>query len=214
MNVSLAKRVMRVYEDFDQTIFGLSQRFGIHCPPGCGHCCSSPKVEATVLEMLPLAVELWRSGQAEELLARYSGQPKPASCLFFTPDELHFNHGRCSVYPHRPTLCRLFGFAAVRDKNGAPRFAACRFIKNMIPQTVAEVQQDLDAGGAVLLFTEAAQRIAELEPALDVRYFINDALFVALEKVGMYQLFAGDEPSDPCHSDVDPDYPPPIKQCS
>ena len=213
VDLSLIERVMRIYEDFDVVISRAGVQFGMHCPPGCGTCCNSPKVEATVLEMLPLAMALWQSGQGEALLDQYTAVTVPSRCLFFTPDELHFGHGRCSVYPHRPTLCRLFGFAAVRQKQGNRQFAACRFIKAMIPETVAAVQADLEAGGEYLLFTEAAHRIAELCPSLDRRFLINEALLRALEQVGMYLSYSTAEDADSSTPEIDPEYPPPLKQC-
>ena len=217
MESSLVTRVLCIYEDFDKTIARLPAQFGMHCPPGCGTCCTSAKVEATVLEMLPLAAELWRSGEAEMLLGSYSDRPLPKGCLFFTPDELQFNHGRCRVYPFRPTLCRLFGYAAVRTKTDTRTFAACKLIKTLIPQTVIDVQEYLDGGGEMLLFTEAAQRIATIEPSLDIRRPINEALFAALEKMGMHLMFSAESESESNDPGTDPEFPTPLpprlKQC-
>ncbi|MBN2529800.1 MAG: YkgJ family cysteine cluster protein [Deltaproteobacteria bacterium] len=215
MNSTLAARVMRIYEEFDNQISRLPTQFGIHCPPGCGTCCSSAKVEATPLEMIPLAEELWRSGRAHALVDQYDGKALPDICLFYTPDALHFNHGRCSVYPHRPTLCRLFGFAAIRNKRGRREFAACRFVREMAPQAVLAVQADLDSGGEILMFTEAASRIGELEPSMNRQYPINRALWLALEKTGMIlQYTIGESPNELTDPETDPLEPAPFKRCS
>lgn len=213
MTVSLSRRVMRVYEEFDRCVERLPIEFGLHCPPGCGTCCASPNVEATILEMLPLAEELWQSDRAEAILDRFATASPPKACLFFTPDELQFNYGRCSVYPFRPTMCRLFGFAAVRNKYGRAVFAACKFMKQMIPEAVQAVQTDVDNGGHILRFTDAAHRIAELEPSLDRRFPINEALLIALERVGMYRLLAGEVPEPVGETDTEPPPPSPFQKC-
>ncbi|MBN2343221.1 MAG: YkgJ family cysteine cluster protein [Deltaproteobacteria bacterium] len=214
MKTRLSDEILKIYNEFDAASDALATQFGIHCPPGCGSCCASPKVEATVLEMIPLAEWLIHAPEAREYLLYFENEELPPHCAFYTPDTLHFNHGRCSVYPHRPTLCRLFGFAAVRDKREKPVFAACKFIKQMVPNAVSAVQAYADEGNDILLFTEAAARVAALEPSLDRRYPINEALKHALEKVGMRLYLESLEQNEQPDPQLDPSTPPDMRNCS
>ncbi len=133
-----AAAVRALYRRLDRRIASFRRASGLGCPPGCGECCLSPEVEATVLEMLPLALDLRRRGLLEPTLARLGpgGEP-PRPCLFYSPAPLGAFGGHCSVYPWRPLLCRLFGFAAVAGPEGRPELAVCGRMRAALPDRSA-----------------------------------------------------------------------------
>ena len=187
MSSELSKAVFDVLSEIEAQIVELKQKYHLHCPPGCGRCCESPKVEASVLEMLPIAEMLWAKGEVTvaHWIALADRIERKGTCVFYAPDSLFFGQGRCSIYPWRPTLCRLFGFAAVRDKQRQVVFAPCSVVKKIAPQIVTAIQEQIEGGNPILCFTDAAQQVANLDPTLGARrYPINQSLVLALERVG------------------------------
>ena len=96
---------------------------GIACPPGCGKCCTTPTIEATVAECLPMARRIVARGDGERTLARLSELSARGdhTCVFYAATGGSDWMGRCTEYETRPPICRLFGFSARRRKDGAVR---------------------------------------------------------------------------------------------
>ncbi len=186
--------VMAHYAWIDGQTAAVQKATGLHCPPGCGRCCQSRQVEATVLEMLPLAQELWARGEAALWYER--AQLDPTRCVFYTPDQLCFGTGRCQAYPWRPLLCRLFGYAAVRDKHGHAMLGVCRFLKDLAPELAQRAHDQVKDGLEVVTFAAASAALLAYEPSLTTpAYPINEALWRALERVSLHhQLQSGAGP--------------------
>jgi len=98
------------------------------CPPGCGSCC-----EGFVPDVLPIEARCladWLIRERPDLAERAhswaeGGAPREPPCPFH---ESAREGGHCGVYPARPLICRLFGFASVRDREGRPSYALCRLM--------------------------------------------------------------------------------------
>jgi Fe-S-cluster containining protein len=96
------------------------------CPEDCGSCC-----EGFVPDILPIEARYlaaWLLRFSPELAARaidwsdaVIGMAPP--CPFY---EAARPDGHCVVYPARPLICRLFGFAALRDREGIESYSLCR----------------------------------------------------------------------------------------
>ncbi len=186
MNSEVIPQIVALYDRIDTETAAFQTATGLNCPPGCGKCCENPEVEATVLEMMPLALELWRTGEAAEYLERLSSLNSPESCLCYRPDPLVPGNGRCSVYPWRPTLCRLFAFATVKNKLGNPELAACIRQKQTIPDQVEGAKMAIASGMSAPNFGEIADAVANIDPSLGSdRFPINHALKQALQRVGL-----------------------------
>ena len=206
----LAAEVLSIYADLDARVAAFAAVSGLRCPQGCGECCASEKVEATVLEMLPLAFALFADGRAELLIKRLEKVNGRGECLLHRPDLAGPGAWSCTCYSHRAVVCRLFGFAGNLDRAGAPRLALCRVIR----QADLSGEHPLSLAEEVLalmpLFSEAGMRITALHPGLGtIRLPINSALLEALLKVGILreleagqQLGSAELPIDP------PDEPP------
>ena len=182
----------------DSAVAGFQSRTGLSCPEGCGHCCSSEKVEATVLECIPLAFELFRTLQAELILKRLEKNEDDRRCVLYRADFTAAGLWGCTQYSHRTVVCRMFGFAGNRDRQGIPRLAMCRVMKEKDKVGEEGIECD-DPNTPMPLFVDAGLQITTLHPGLGTRRMpINTALQQALLKVGMMlDLAAPNLPATP-----------------
>ncbi|MCB1171222.1 MAG: YkgJ family cysteine cluster protein, partial [Leptospiraceae bacterium] len=118
----IVRQVLEVYSRIDESIETFCRTESFRCPPGCGKCCENPGVEATVLEILPLAWFFYESDQAEHIYdqIQHQDQNHHTHCVHYLPDPFIEGNGRCQVYENRPFLCRMFGFSTRYDKVGSP----------------------------------------------------------------------------------------------
>ena len=210
-------QVLEMYQELDLAVAEFAGHTGLACPQGCGHCCNSENVEATVLECVPMAFELFRTFQAELLLKRLEKNRDEKKCVLYRSDYTEAGLWGCSQYRNRTVVCRLFGFAGNRDRAGIPRLAMCRVMKErLLPGKVTEALEDDDL--VMPLFSEAGLRITALHPGLGTtRMPVNTALRQALQKVGMIIDLAAPgllvQQSDPEHPPDKPIFPlTPIKK--
>lgn len=193
MLLELEYKVLEVYRRLDAAVAEFAARTELACPAGCGRCCISEKVEATVLECIPLAFELFRTGQADRVLDRLDSNGDHRQCVLYRPDFTEAGLWGCSQYRHRAVVCRLFGFAGNRDRDGLPRLAMCRIMKGKSGDTPCLAAEHLSA---MPLFSDAGLAITALHPSLGtIRMPINEALYEALQKVGMFLDLAEVPPS-------------------
>lgn len=185
-NHKLAEQVKEIYHKIDERTESLAIATGLKCPPGCGKCCENPDIETTPLEMLPIALELFEKKQSQEWIEKAEAVNWQGRCIFYQPDEFIAGNGRCSIYDFRPSVCRLFGFAAVKNKQGTAEFAACRYHKQIMPEMVEKVKESIAGGVPVASFPEIAIQLSNIEPYLgNQRMPINQALKVAIQRVGL-----------------------------
>lgn len=190
----LARLVETVYLELEDTYGGYQRSSGLTCSPGCGACCNNPQVEASPLEMLPLALDIYDRGQAESVLDSlrlHSG----FSCIHFTRHSLDGRQGECGIYPLRPSLCRMFGAAGVSGRDGNVRLSVCRTIKE---ERAGHYRQALLASDSTPpRMADGKERVRQLDYALGGRdQPINEALATALEKVLMASCYSEDEHTD------------------
>lgn len=179
----LEVQVVELYGAADQAVAAYQQASGLGCPAGCVQCCYSEKVEATVLEMIPAAFHLFRTGQAEPVLKRLEMQESSRQCILFRADLSTAAPGGCTLYPFRALICRLFGFAGNTDRGGVPQLARCR---HMPLATVALQGTNPESGGTMPLFHSYGLALTAMHPYLGtLRKPINNALSEALAKVGL-----------------------------
>ncbi|GAB3285740.1 YkgJ family cysteine cluster protein [Parahaliea aestuarii] len=191
----LARLVEAVFEELESTFAGYQRRTGLNCTSGCGACCNNPEVEASPLEMLPLALDLFDRGLAENTLTsldNYSG----FSCIHFVRHSLDGSRGECGIYRQRPSLCRMFGAAGVSGKFGQPRLSVCRSIKEEQPAAHLLALTNLDDDPPPRM-SEGKEKVRQLDHSLGQRDFpINEALRAALEKVLLLACYSNEVPSD------------------
>ncbi len=200
----LESQVLELYRSLDAAVAEYAAGTNLACPAGCGQCCRSEKVEATVLECIPLAFELFRTHQAELILKRLEKNGDERQCILYRADFTEAGLWGCSQYSHRAVVCRLFGFAGNRDREGIPRLAMCRIMKERLADITPPGGDDEHS--PMPLFSEAGLRISALHPGLGAaRMPINRALLEALRKVGMFLELSAPAPTVPAG---DPEIPP------
>lgn len=190
--LSLEHELSALFSRIDARTSELAEAAGLACPPGCGRCCTSPEVETTVVECLPLARELVARGALQAVLARL--RPEERTCALYEPDSGDPARGRCGMYAWRPSVCRLFGFAARGDKYGRAELVRCKVLFEHDPAAGARAAELVREQGLGARFGEVALEVASLDPQLGERLLpINVALRSALERVALAQAFARDE---------------------
>lgn len=131
-----------------------------------------------------MAEMLVASGAGEEWLDIASNPSDPRRCVVYRPDPVDPRRGRCGFYSSRPALCRLFGFAAQREKSGLPRLAACVVHKEKAEGGVERAIKLIASGHEVPIFAEFAMEIRGIDPGLGTELLpINRALALALSRV-------------------------------
>jgi Fe-S-cluster containining protein len=182
----LSHRVLELYSEMDRQTAEFRTATGLRCLPGCGQCCESATPEVTVIELLPAAGELFSRGEAQQWLERIASVGETGRCIFFQPDPLIPGNGHCELYMFRPSVCQLFAFAAVKNKNRKPELVTCRCQKEQIPLLVKGAQEAISAGMAVPSFDYFSLKMVALEPSLGrQRVPINQALHLALGRYGL-----------------------------
>ncbi len=185
-NRNLINSVLELYSEMDRQTAEFRKATGLYCLSGCGQCCASASPEVMVIELLPAAEELFSRGEAQPWLERLGSVGEAERCVFFQPDPLIPGNGRCQLYAFRPSVCRLFAFAAMKNKHGKAELVTCRRLKEERPIAVKAAQEAISEGLATPSFDSFSIKIAALEPSFGRwRVPINRALRLALERYGL-----------------------------
>ena len=184
-NSDLSYRVLELYSEMDRQTAEFRTATGLHCLPGCGQCCESSTPEASEIELLPVAEELFSREEAQQWLERIASIRGTEKCIMYEPDPLIPGNGRCQLYLWPPSVCRLFAFGAIRNKNGKPELVTCPCQKEQIPLLVKGAQEAISRGMAVPSFDYFFFKMVALEPSLGRQVPINRALHLALERYGL-----------------------------
>jgi Fe-S-cluster containining protein len=179
---ALDMHVLDIFEQADHQTAECRAKTGIHCLPGCGQCCRSEKIEASSLEMLPAAQELFRRGDVLDWLEKLAGTDSRL-CIFYRADPHNDGNGRCQIYPWRPLVCRLFGWVTSRNKYGKKQLSVCSHIR----RTFAEQIEAAELSASDLpSYTDFSTRISALNPSMGARLLpINQAFQQAASQVGL-----------------------------
>ena len=185
--MEIVSRVMDLYAQIDKSVAAFQLKSGLRCPPGCGACCPSAHVDVTVLEMLPIAHEILRQGEAAAWLQRLASQENTGRCLLYLAEPQEEVAGHCSYYKWRPALCRLFGFAAVRGGRGEKLLSICKRIKQTDPVAAGAALRLVDQAPC---FVHFGTQVYALDPVLGQTLLpINTALRHAIERLGLHFSF-------------------------
>lgn len=187
----LAHQAENLMQELDQEITDFRAWAGIGCAFGCGKCCLKPDIEAAPLEFLPFAIAVHREGKLDEWLESLAQAGDV--CVIY--DDGQPGVGKCSRYAHRGLICRLFGFAARRNKYGRKELVTCSIIKTEQSEAYAATQSGISEGGRkVPVFTDYYERLRDIDEGLGGRYLpVNSAIRTALEAVATYFQYEGGE---------------------
>lgn len=186
MNIrEFALELQNIYDDMGSSFAQYQQSSGLHCLEGCGKCCTNPDIEASVLEMLPLAVRLFDEKKLDEWLTKLEN-PTQEHCLLFESHSEDNSKGMCGAYKERPSVCRMFGVAGYYNKHHKVTLSVCKLIRDKYPELTVTRTQEATAENTPVL-VNWSYRMSEIDPALiQDRMPLNQALKLAMEKVAFY----------------------------
>lgn len=193
----LSSQVMDVYQSLSQEFSAYQSSQSLNCVEKCGACCNKPDIEVSPLEMLPFALHLFDTGQAEQAfdeLDSYSG----FACKQYQRLSLDGKEGYCGIYEYRPGICRMFGAAGYKTKSGEATLSVCKPIKQAVPEKYAAAVIAIQpawgqsnnsdpmsiSNSKPPMIAEGRQKLAQLDYELGDKLIpINDALRYILEKI-------------------------------
>ncbi len=187
----LIGQVLEVYARIDNLIdsFHVSEQF--RCPPGCGKCCESPDVEATLLEILPLAWHFYETNQADAIYDQLETETleEHGACIHYVADPDIKGNGRCTVYQNRPYLCRMFGFSTRYNKSSDIVPVFCKQHKSTWPEEIERISNRIQEGLSQLPnYQDLHYELYGIHPDLQRQRFpINIALKKAIEYLYFYR---------------------------
>lgn len=181
------------YLRLDSKLTKVTNCYNFHCKEKCGKCClgSAENKEATVFEMLPMAIDLLDRGLADEKLKMMleTADCSKIMCVNYANDDESLGYGHCTQYALRPFVCRLFGESLYHVKGDKLEMTGCLWLKesfNSNPNKV-ELLKHLPVMGDTVL---RGRELSELD-LLEIKD-INSALRDALELVCVkYDLLNG-----------------------
>ncbi|MCA6078432.1 YkgJ family cysteine cluster protein [Fulvivirga sedimenti] len=183
------RAVEKVFQQLEKEISAFQKTTGMHCIASCGRCCIKPDISATPLEFLPLAYHLFKTGEASAWYERLKTTGAQLHCGVFIPLKKTSDHGFCQKYAYRGLICRLFGFTAMRDKNGEARLVTCQTIKTEQPESYQKGILHAEKGNIVFM-RDYYFRLSAIDPELGREMMpVNDAIRRALEAVFSYYAY-------------------------
>ncbi len=178
--------VLEQYRGLDRLIDRFRNSTGLKCLAGCSYCCRNWPVEATVLEVLPLAKEIYARRKETSVMGLIEDKQSNGdeTCVMVLPESKQKVAGYCAYYEWRPLMCRLFGFAARRDKYGKLELCTCRIITQRYPAEVGRSRIALREGLPLPIYQDTFFQIASIDPYRGYRRLpINLAIKEALEYI-------------------------------
>jgi hypothetical protein len=184
------KLVEQLFQKLENEIEHFQSESKLHCILGCGKCCTTPNIDASPLEFLPWAFHLFLNGKAEETLDELNKKTN-LSCHLYRPLTIvDTNSGSCSNYVYRGLICRLFGYAASRDKYGKLRLATCKIIKENQQENYLNTVEAISHGLYVPIFSDYYMNLSQIDYGLGTQILpINQALKRAIEEVLQYYAY-------------------------
>jgi len=182
--IKIVDRVLHIYGRLDEIIARFRAATGMECPEGCSYCCRNWCVETTVLEVLPLGLEIYARHEEEAVLSSIADKEAcgDSVCAVVLPNSSHGSQGSCGYYAWRPLACRLFGYAVRRNKRMEAELCPCRIIRETEPSSVRRAEIAIREGLELPVYQETFMHIASLDPGTGYRMLpVNRAIKEALE---------------------------------
>lgn len=182
--------VRKVFRQLDKDIAAFKSKSGLECFFGCGLCCQKPDIEATVLEFLPLAYDLYKEGKAEDTYHFLRELKDDKICMVYKKSPSAADRGLCTNYKNRGLICRLFGYSAMLNKYGQQELVTCRRIKEESSELYDKAAADVKAGGAIPVMSNFSRQLQAIDfDMANRRMPINKAIKEALSIVLNYYAY-------------------------
>lgn len=188
MNIrEFSHNLKNLYQEMSDTFSTYQKSTGWNCLNSCGRCCLNPEIEATLYEMIPMALSIYDEGKLDEWIEKLTTTTQQY-CLAYVHGEKE-GEGKCGHYHDRPAVCRMFGVAGYRNKKNEVTLSICKFIKEN--NSITEAPTNLDVNKTPMM-VEWSFKLASLDQRLiQEKLPINQALLKALEKVALYAEYQG-----------------------
>ncbi len=186
MNIrEFSHNLEKLYQAMSAEFSAYQSTTGLACLAGCGRCCLNPEIEASVFELIPMALAIYDEGTLDQWVERLQSTRRE-TCEAFVPGEKP-GEGKCGRYHQRPSVCRMFGVAGHHKKEDQVTLSICRYIKEYYALTEAQLVSD---NSDIPMMVEWSYRMTALDPNLmQDRRPINEALLGALQKVSLYTAY-------------------------
>ncbi len=187
----LSQSILREYGDISEKFHAFQHNNRLDCVSGCGKCCFKPDIYCSPIELLPLALELLRRGEAQAVYDKCL-ESKEERCPFLHVDNAEKFQGKCTEYAFRPLVCRTFGVSARHGKKNNIEYSVCKTLKeekatafqSLVDSNYPHTQADLP------YIDSAKHRLTTLDPRfLEEEHTIKDSLKIILEKVLLYASY-------------------------
>ncbi len=183
--------VKTVFDELDVEAGKYISNSNLTCFTGCGQCCANPKINASVLEFLPLAFDLYKKGKAEEVLELLSNEKiSDEYCILYKSTGQDNRAGSCSDYNNRGLICRLFGNSSRKNKNGEKEIVTCKKIKTGKNEQFLAVSNSIKIDLEIPSGTDFYYRLNNIDSQLTEDQFpINVAIKKSLEAVLRFMFY-------------------------
>ena len=179
----ISTKVEQFYKALDKDLNAFQTQAKYACITGCSKCCTSPNIEASILELLPYAIHLYKNNTAEIVYDSLLLNTSPI-CNLYQPLQVISQKGGCADYVHRALICRLFGSSFTRNKTGASTLLVCTTIKDAYPNLSESLNKKVQEGLPVPLATNYYNQLTDIDYNLSKQqYPINEAMRLAIELV-------------------------------
>ncbi len=196
LNIDGTALLIDAYSQYDELMKSLSKKHDYGCIAKCGACCHTPsqKIEVSVFEMVPMAIELFRLNRADEVYDQLELMDTEQSvCIAYHRVTLDGKHGHCTMHKTRPLICRLFAGGSIFAKDGQRKVLLCRPLKD---RYVGREQMLTDLALELPIVKEFASELRELNPDLSKQMWpINEGLKHALSLILTRWFYASHEES-------------------
>lgn len=182
----LADAILREFNLISEEFSSFQKNSNLDCVAGCGKCCFKPDIYCSPVELLPMALELIKNGEAEDFLKRI--ESVGSRCIFLkVTDEENFK-GYCTHYEHRPLTCRTFGVYLRHGKNKTIEPTVCKVLKDEKPLEYQKLKEmDFSKEESKAFIDVCKNRLASLDPSLmEEEMPINQSLRVMISKMLLY----------------------------
>ncbi|MBT1702268.1 YkgJ family cysteine cluster protein [Chryseosolibacter indicus] len=185
--IEKVKAVEEVFNDLDNKIAAFQSKSTLHCKFGCGKCCFKSDIEATALEFLPFALELYKNNVAYEWLERLQNTDT-SLCLILNPTKE--GAGLCSEYTYRGLICRLFGYSARTNKYGKKELVTCQVIKTEQAEAYEKSKIEVEEDEIAPVMNQYYMKLHGIDYQLAQDFYpINKAIQRAIETVLHYYAY-------------------------
>jgi len=189
--VRKVKAVERLFLNLEKEIGVVKNNTGLHCASNCVACCTKKDLKATALEFYPLALHLYKTGQAEDFLTYLQNYEDDGICPMLNQFQTENKSIGCSHYEYRGLICRLFGYSSVKNRLGEHVLSTCKTIKSNYPAEYRKADE-LARKNKVPAGSDYFSRLQFIDYNQAYLYYpVKDAIRIAVETIVTYYHYRG-----------------------